>query len=286
MSKPPRSFEAAQASVTGERACNQDRCLLLSDAETVLLGVADGLGGHPRGEAAAQLFVDVSTMLFRQAPKPLGDPEHFMLQCIGKAHHAIVRFGLRQDPPVAPRTTAVLAVVQRGIAYWTHVGDSRLYLIRDGAVHAKTRDHAQVTFVRQAAAQPSRPRASLTRCLGGLPRPPTTTCGPPTLLQAGDTLMLCSDGLWGQLPSERLVEGLDSTTTDIQSCVRGLVEQAAASPRSDNVSAVALRWLDSPAAMPDQAGLLEPPQDPLLDQAIQHLQRVLQQTDEPKPEGN
>ena len=89
-----------------------------------------------------------------------------------------------------------------------------------------------------------------------------------------------------QLPSERLVEGLDSTATDIQSCVRGLVEQAAASPRSDNVSAVALRWLDSPAAMPDQAGLLEPPQDPLLDQAIQHLQRVLQQTDEPKPEGN
>jgi len=285
MSSAPGRFEAAQASVTGDRACNQDRCLLLSSGGTVVLGVADGLGGHPRGDAAAQLLVEITSTLFERATKPLGDPEHFMLQCIGKAHHAIVRFGLAQHPPVAPRTTAVLAVVQGGVAYWAHVGDSRLYLIRDGKVHAQTRDHSAVTFVRQQATAPSRPRASLTRCLGGLPRPPTTTCGPPTLLQSGDALVLCSDGLWGQVPSAAMIAALGGTAADFESGLLGLVEQAAASPRSDNVSAVALRWLDSPAVAPDQAGLHDLPQDPLLDQAIAHLQRVLHKTNQPKSKG-
>ena len=276
-------FEAAKASVVGDRESNQDRCLFLSSNDTVLLGLADGLGGHPRGEAAAQLLVDVSEALFRRAPKPLADPEHFMLQCIGRAHLSILRFGRRQDPPVAPRTTAVLAVIQGGMAYWAHVGDSRLYLVRDGQVHTQTRDHSQIRFVRQSGEEPSRPRASLTRCLGGMPQPPTTTCGPPTLLQTGDTLLLCTDGLWGQLAQRTLVDTFDGDAGDIAARLRGLVEQAACAPNSDNVSAVALRWLATPSVMSDQAGLLDLPQDPLLDRAVQHLQNVLEKTDKPKP---
>lgn len=283
MNGRPPAFEAATVSLCGSRACNQDRVLLLDNGETALLAVADGLGGHPRGDVAAQLLIDVCETQFRRTRGPLSDPEHFMLQCIGRAHHAILRFGLGQVPPIAPRTTAVLAVVQGGIIHWTHVGDSRLYLIRDGQILARTRDHAQIRFVRRNEDEPSRPRASLTRCLGGLPQPPTTTCGPPTLLQTGDSVLLCSDGLWGQLPQQRLIAAFSDQATALETSLRGLAEQAASAPSSDNVSAVVLRWLATPSVMTEQSGLLDLPEDPLLDQAIQHLQSVLEKTTKPKP---
>lgn len=242
MSVGRRPFVAARASAIGERDCNQDRCFFLDGGDSILLGLGDGLGGHPRGEIAAQLLQDVCENLFRQAAKPITDPERFMLQCIGKAHHAIRRFGDRQQPPVAPRTTAVLALIQDGVAHWSHVGDSRLYLIRNGRLISRTRDHAHVQFVRDSAEHGPRAHTSLTRCLGGLAEPPTTTCGPATALQAGDVLLLCSDGLWGQLDPRLLLSAFAADSDTLPERLPQLVTQAAGRPQSDNVTAVALQW--------------------------------------------
>ncbi len=237
-------FEAARASAPGDRGYNQDRSLFLGSSETLLLGVADGLGGHPRGEAAAQLLIDVSESQFRQAARPLADPRKFMLQCIGRAHAAILRFGRRQDPRITPRTTAVLAVIQHGAVHWAHVGDSRLYLIRAGRVHARTRDHAQVRPAGDPQKNdPARTHASLTRCLGGMARPPVTSCGPQTALQADDLIVLCSDGLWSQVPGQTLIRTLRDDSRPLGTSLPALVKQAATLPNSDNVTAVALRWL-------------------------------------------
>jgi len=252
VNQPTRSFEAAKETAQGERQNNQDRCLFLGNGDTNLLGVADGLGGHPRGEVAAQLLVDVCETLFRRAEKPLSNPEHFMLQCIGQAHSAILNFGMRQTPEIAPRTTAVLAVVQAGFVHWVHVGDSRLYLIRNGEILSQTRDHSQIRFVRQSAYELSRPQSSLTRCLGGLPQPPTTTCGPATQLHNQDVVVLCSDGLWQQLPDEDLAQALRNPAQALGTCLSTLVKRAAAAPNSDNVTAVALRWLAAQSALPAQ----------------------------------
>lgn len=268
-----RLFEAAKATALGSRRNNQDRGLFLSYNETMMLGLADGLGGHPRGEVAAQLFVDVCEAQFRQAQKPLADPVNFMLQCIGKAHAAIQQFGQRQTPPIAPRTTAVLAVIQGGIAYWSHVGDSRLYLIRGHQVRAQTRDHSQVRLLRGAGRAP-RPHASLTRCLGGATYPPTTTCGPATLLHHGDVVVLCSDGLWGQVSQHAMVDALGNPEVPLDEGLRTLVGDASTAKGSDNVTAVALRWLAPTSATAD-AALLEPPPDPVVDKAIRHLHNML-----------
>ncbi|MGB5564601.1 MAG: PP2C family serine/threonine-protein phosphatase [Sedimenticolaceae bacterium] len=282
MSEQNRPFEAAKVSLIGDRNCNQDRCLVLSSGDCVLLALADGLGGHPRGEVAAQLLVDVCETLFRHAAKPISDPMRFMLECIGKSHHAIMRFGRRQTPPIAPRTTAVLAVIQAGMAHWVHVGDSRLYLIRDGQVHIQTRDHAQVRFVRQSAKEASHPQASLTRCLGGLAQPPVTTCGLPTVLQQNDTVVLCSDGLWGQLPAHALTDAFAERAAPLAPGLQALADQAAGRPGSDNVTAVALRWLRQAVVQVDQTTLPEPQGDPQPDQAIRHLNHVLEKPSEPK----
>ena len=277
MKDPERPFVASKASLIGSRGCNQDRCMILSNATSTLMVLADGLGGHPRGEIAAQIMVDVCETLFRHAPKPIPDPEHFMLQCIGKAHQAILRFGQRQEPPIAPRTTAVLAMIQSGTAHWVHVGDSRLYLVRDGEIHRQTRDHTQIRFVRQSQEQASRARTSLTRCLGGVQEPPTTTCSSPTPLQQGDTLVLCSDGLWAQIPRGALAAAFADPQHDIADCLNGLIEVALAKPNSDNVTGVALRWL-LPSNTSDD-GLS--PDDPQLKQAIRHLESVLKENQEP-----
>lgn len=275
-------FEAAKATLQGERPLNQDRCFFLDGGDTILMGLADGLGGHPRGEVAAQLLADVCETLFRQTRKPLYDPEHFMLQCIGKAHQAILRFGRRQAPPIAPRTTAVLAVVQAGVLHWAHVGDSRLYLFRDGQAYRQTRDHAQIQFVRQSASQAPRARSSLTRCIGGMPQPPTTTCGSPTTLEHGDTVLLCSDGLWGQVGSRTLLSEFHDHGEPLDQRLPRLVAQAAKSPNSDNVTAVAMQWQSYPELAIDLAPR-DHEDDQQLDRAIHHLRCLVEQADKSKP---
>lgn len=274
----PRCFDAARVSLTGDRKTNQDRALILSQGATTLLAVADGLGGHPRGEVAAQLFVDVSEALFRQEDKPLRDPEQFMMRCIHKAHEAILAFGDRQSPPISPRTTAVMAVMQCGIAYWVHVGDSRLYLVREGHVQAQTKDHSQVRFIRPAEGAKSTARSSITRCLGGLDEPPTISVGSPTELRIGDSLLLCSDGLWGQVPQEDLLQAL-SVDAAFSTSIQDLAEDAAhrGYPRSDNVTALAIRWRPQQASIQQPGDSIVEPEDDNLDAAIRHLRNVLKQ---------
>jgi serine/threonine protein phosphatase PrpC len=212
MTQAARPFVAARASAIGTRTGNQDRCFFFDDGDAVMLGVADGLGGHPRGDVAA--------------------------------HETIRRFGSRQMPPIAPRTTAVLAIIQHGIAHWVHVGDSRLYLFRAGEVMVQTADHAHTQFIRFSDDAPPRARTSLTRCLGGLPEPPTTTCGTPFPLAAGDSMLLCTDGLWNQVAEARLASLFDAAPERLEGLLESLVDAAAAHPLSDNVTAVALTWLE------------------------------------------
>lgn len=251
MSQAEKPFAAARATAVGSRECNQDRCFFFDDGNTLLLGVADGLGGHPRGEVAAQLLADVSESLFRQASRPLADPESFMLDCIARAHAAIRRFGGRQNPPIAPRTTAVLAVIQDGIAQWVHVGDSRLYVYQSGNLATQTVDHAQTQYIRYSADTPPRARTSLTRCLGGMPSPPTTTCSSPFPLDMGDSLLLCTDGFWSQLTEKRLAGLFEAEPERLENHLSALVDEAAGQAISDNVTAIALTWLERAGEPPN-----------------------------------
>jgi len=151
------------------------------------------------------------------------------------------------------RLVEVALLVDHGSAFIAHVGDSRLYLIRNGEIVSQTRDHSQIRFVRQSAHELPRPQSSLTRCLGGLRHPPTTTCGPATRLQTHDVVVLCSDGLWQQLPSGDLARALYDPAQALDVGLAALVKRAAAAPDSDNVTAVALRWLAEHSALPAQS---------------------------------
>jgi serine/threonine protein phosphatase PrpC len=228
-------------SLQGDRKLNQDRCLTVRKDDDTLLAVADGLGGHPRGEAAAQLLVDTCEHLFRQAEHPLDKPQAFLNSALERAHNAIVRFGMTQEPAIAPRTTGVVCLVQDSRAWWCHVGDSRLYLFRDGHLMERTHDHSRKRQVTRGGNAGS--KVTITRCLGGLNLPPDLAHSGPIGLHPGDILVLSSDGFWSQFDPADLGRHLYQGG-ELGDNLPALAERACrnAHPRSDNTTAVAMRW--------------------------------------------
>lgn len=241
-------FTVYQESRQGGRANNEDRVAYCYSRDALLMVVADGMGGHFHGEIAAQFAVQTLTDNFqREAAPSLADPFLFLQKSFFNAHHAILDYSARHRLDDSPRTTCVACVIQDNIAYWAHAGDSRLYLLRDGKVLARTRDHSRVRLLldegliteAQAAVHPDRNR--IYSCLGSN-HPPEIEFSRKTPLTRNDVLILCSDGLWGQLTGDALAGALRFAS--LMEAVPALLTQAEerAGKRSDNLTAVAVRW--------------------------------------------
>lgn len=263
-------FSIHQGTRVGARPYNQDRLGNWRTGESLLLVLADGMGGHLHGEVAAQIAVESIATAFRAEAKPaLADPEQFVFNAIGRAHAGILTQAARLGLPESPRTTVVACVVQDGFAYWNHVGDSRLYLIRNGRVAARTRDHTRVQQlidqgrIREEAAATHPDRNKLLQCLGSeyAPRLGATNS---MRLAKNDIVMLCSDGLWGPLTQRQLLHSymtaeLGRATEDLM----GLAETRAGA-QCDNVSVVAMCWGEeevAPAESPRTLSYEEMPTD-------------------------
>lgn len=242
-------YVAALANRLGNRTCNQDRARIIERGSAVLLALGDGMGGHARGELASQALMDSLQSTFHEQELPIADPQHFLQQACARAHEEILALGLRQTEPVYPRTTAVVCLLQHNRAWWAHLGDSRLYWVRDGRVLARTRDHTYVeellrrNAIDEQAAQAHPMRNYVTQCLGGPQEPARASLGEPGDLQIGDQLLLCSDGFWGALNEADWLQRL--AEPDLDAALQSLADAAErnAYPNSDNVSALALRLL-------------------------------------------
>jgi PPM family protein phosphatase len=238
----------------GKRPYNEDRIGCWQREGSLLLAVADGMGGHAFGEVAAQIAVDQLGQAFDAGARPrLAAPDRFLNAAIGDAHAQIIEQARRRKLAEAPRTTVVACVVQDGQAWWTHVGDSRLYLIRKGRVAARTRDHTYVQQlvdagkIREEAAENHPDRNRVMRCLGG-PQPPKVDPPQSMALEKDDVLLLCSDGLWGPLTQRQILIGLIGR--DPASALPELIAlaEARAGAHCDNVSVVAMHWQEIESA--------------------------------------
>ncbi|TCP14806.1 serine/threonine protein phosphatase PrpC [Crenobacter luteus] len=194
-----------QDSRVGGRAYNQDRSAFAYTAEAVLLVVADGMGGHLQGEVAAQIACDVLAECFRRQAQPTVDyPNRFLVNAVGAAHQAILDHAIDHHLPEIPSTTVVVALLQKGMLYWCHVGDSRLYLIDQDGVRLRSRDHSQVQrmieqgLLTEETARVHPDRNKIYNCLGAAPEP-DIDIGERQPLAPGQTVLLCSDGLWGHI---------------------------------------------------------------------------------------
>ncbi|AEG94405.1 PP2C family protein-serine/threonine phosphatase [Ramlibacter tataouinensis] len=248
-------FSIFQISRKGGREKNEDRMGYCYTRESGLFVLADGMGGHPEGEVAAQLALQTVSALYQREARPqVGDVTEFLAGAVMAAHHQIIRYASEKGMLDTPRTTLVAALLQGGAATWVHCGDSRLYVVRDGELLTRTRDHSYLEQHSAGVIQLERiNRNILFTCLGSPVKPVFDVTGP-VVLQQGDRILLCSDGLWGSLPDDVIVQHL--STKPVADAVPDLVEAAlrSAGEGSDNVTVIALEW-ETPDAFESTHGV-------------------------------
>lgn len=240
-------FETAGVSLLGDREENQDRFGVLSAPGSYLLVVLDGMGGHSEGALAAEAAFDSLGRSFEAEPAP-ADPARFLRDAVARAHEDVVTIGLDLPMATRPRATCAVCLVSDDRATWAHVGDARVYHLRDGAVLERTRDHTPVEQLLQEGliseeevlGHPMRHYVEF--CLGGFAELPEIAVAGPRDLAPGDVLLACSDGLWsgvGDADLAAVTAGADDLEAWIARVAGRAVRQT--TPYSDNTTAVALR---------------------------------------------
>ncbi len=256
---PTASLRSAQRSDRGRvraTSANEDDTLILElkdeegQVRTALYAVADGMGGHEKGEIASRTATrSVEQALrtdpfFRSTGYPDGEyTDQDVVEVLRRAVMVSNRevYGLRMDQQTNMGTTLVLALVIRSKAYVANVGDSRAYLLRDGGIEQITEDHSLVERmvasgqITEAEARLHPQRNLVFRSLGTEPNVEVDLFVEP--LQAGDRILLCSDGLTNMLPDER-VAYIVNREPDLDTACRALVRAANEAGGKDNISVV------------------------------------------------
>jgi len=238
----------AAGSDIGHRDEQQDRYLVVSSQDNAkhLLVVADGAGGHKAGALAAQTAIDC----IRENLAALwstDDPESYLNKLIVKCNERVLTIG---DGELAC-ATLVMAFVKHDEIFFGHVGDSRLYLVRDGRVIFKTTDHSIVELQRQQGARGVDALAGavstgLYMCLGVLNDiiPVVTS----SLAREGDALLLCSDGFWGQIDMTKVATQFSHTPLTIERLNQWVAMAKVSKPNgSDNITAIAATFISQPS---------------------------------------
>lgn len=230
------------------RQDNQDALLVRSrksagnGGPVHLLVVADGMGGAAGGEVASRETVKVLDDAFARAGE--ADPTSFLRQAFADAN-ARVRGTARERPSLEGMATTLVATMVRGGQLWVaNVGDSRAYLIRDGEIRQLTEDHSWVgeqvkagLMSREEAAS-SPQRNIITRCVGADASVDVDAFGP-FGLQAGDLVVLCSDGLYGVVSDAEIAATASKAAP--AAAAEQLVSLANTRGGPDNISVVVCR---------------------------------------------
>ena len=227
------------------RQNNEDALLVGDGKDETLFVVADGIGGFEAGEVASSLAVEVLRDL---------QPDEPFDAAIGEANRRIVAAG-RGDEKLSGMGTTVVAIRFGGtqrepVAEVAHVGDSRAYLMRGGDMRPITEDHSLVAeLVRsgdltrdQAAEHPQ--KNLITRALGADEEVDVDTAVLP--VEAGDRILLCSDGLSDMVPEGGISLILAESPEDPEKAARGLVSAALDAGGNDNITVVVVDVREQP----------------------------------------
>jgi PPM family protein phosphatase len=232
-----RAIESICRSDTGrQRRENEDSAF----AASPLFVVADGMGGAQAGEVASRIAIEA----FQNGLDGDGSPEERLAERVRSANRQIHDRSRTEAGREGMGTTLTAAYVDDSQLAIAHVGDSRAYLFRDGALSRLTQDHSLVDeLVRrgklteeQAAEHPQ--RSIITRALGPEPDVEVDTFTYP--VKAGDVLLLCSDGLTSMI-SEQDVARVLGSTEDLDEAGRALIQEANDAGGRDNITVVLFR---------------------------------------------
>lgn len=247
----PDFFQVAALSDKGtERPHNEDACgVHVESTVHALIVVADGVSGMEGGEIASRTAVEVTLTAYRESPSTWGTAKR-LYRAVQRANIEIHDRALVVTELRGMSTTLTAVVVDGGIAHAVHVGDSRLYLLRGGRMLQKTKDHTVAAEKRRLGLVSAEryldhpDRSTLTRSLGRELIAAIDRLSFP--LGHGDTLLLCSDGLYNVLSHDRLCEA--TTGDDPHAVCRRLIDAANALGTPDNLTAAVVRVTSPPPA--------------------------------------
>jgi PPM family protein phosphatase len=246
-----KGVPALRASMRSDRgrvhSHNEDACL--ADVERGLFAVADGVGGQPAGDVAAQVTVQRLPGLIDRALGHSGDADAAIEEAVVHLSD-VVQAEAEADPELSGMaTTVVMTLIIEDVAYVAHVGDSRAYLARDGQLYRLTDDHSLAAELVQsgvitAEEASSHPFAhSITQAIG-LPNTPQPSVQQ-LELAAGDRLLLCSDGLTDMV-AEVDIGAILTAGADVDATSQVLIDAANAAGGKDNISVVVVDYLPEP----------------------------------------
>ncbi len=237
---------------------NQDSVRNASIPLGELFIVADGIGGYQGGATASRMVVD--GFYAHLAARPAGYPAHNALMEACTATNAAIYDRANSGDPAFQRmgSTVVLALVQPGAnsgaeAWIGHVGDSRAYLVHNGQMHKITNDHSAVqallnkNLITEEEARNHPDASVLTRSLGH--RPEVEIEIDHVVLQPGDSLLLCSDGLWGYVHDADIATVATDPGLSVQTAARLMLDQALAAGGPDNIG-IEFIHIDGSGAIP------------------------------------
>jgi len=244
-------YDISKTNRLGNRKSNQDRMGVVETEHAVLLVIADGLGGYEGGDLAADTVVDCAIRHFNSATFPIRNPSAFINEIILRAQREVLSLASACNPPLKAKSTCVVCIIQDGFAYWGHLGDSRLYVIRHGEIIKRTIDHSKVEelFRKGLISEKEKYRHPdqnlITRCIGSESRRPQPTIAPVLPLQRGDIILMSTDGFWSPLPDKDIIAGLQKQ--NFNEAIDDLASDAEETsyPKSDNISVIGFRWLST-----------------------------------------
>lgn len=205
--------------------------------------VADGMGGHEGGQEASRIAVQTIQQVYAETPG--SDPQSLLAAAFREAHKRIHGYAAEHPQLRGMGTTATAIVLLSKQLFYSHVGDSRLYLIRGGKASRLTHDHSYVSrlvedgVITSEEAEVHPQRHILTTALGAGSEFSLDMPEHPIALEAGDVLVLCTDGLWGLLTEHEVAQA--ATDNHPSEACRGLVEVAKQRGGPDNITVQVLR---------------------------------------------
>ena len=243
-------IEYAKVSALGDRSDNQDRAAVVVADQAALMLVFDGMGGHSDGAQAAETGLKVVQDMFMDSTLPIFDPQGFLYMALSRAHDEVVALGQDVAVDFRPRATCAVCLVQEGGSFWAHIGDSRIYHVRNGMVLERSRDHSHVEVLIQEGAiteeeaQDHPMRNFVECCIGGDAPVPDMSITRKRALSPGDVLLACSDGLWSGLSDDDMAQIGAPGENNLAQNLKELSLQALSvnAPYSDNTTGTALRW--------------------------------------------
>lgn len=251
-SKAPKpGIEAASLTDVGlQRENNEDSFLYWEpdsqpdfERKGRLAVVADGMGGYEGGQEASRLAVETVRHIYDRDFN--GDAQHTLLTAFQAAHDSIQRYAVEHPEFHGMGTTCTaISIIDHQLRF-AHVGDSRLYLVRPDSITRLSRDHSYVGrlvesgIVRSEDAESHPQRHILTAALGSGREVTPDAPNEPVPLLGGDTLILCTDGLWSVVTEQELAQ-LSRTSSPADACQK-LVRLALQRGGPDNVTVIVMR---------------------------------------------